>query len=147
MATLTFPVQPDGLICNALIGLDGKATTALVAAGQAVPAPILCRALIDTGSDFSCVAPAVLRQLRLTVPVAKSKTGTTTGIASVNLFDVSVNVLDLRNPLGPKLILPVVMVMEIPAPPPNLDVLIGLDVLLTARLVLDGPRREFTLEF
>jgi hypothetical protein len=30
---------------------------------------------------------------------------------------------------------------------PNLDVLIGLDVLLTARLLLDGPAREFILDF
>lgn len=147
MATLTFPIQPDGLSCDVLIGLDGKATTALVAAGQAVLAPVLCRGFIDTGTDMTCVAPAVLRRLGLTVPVAKSKTRTTTGSTPVDLFEVSVNVLDLRNPSGPKLILPVVMVMEIPAPFPILDVLIGLDVLLTARLFLDGPGRRFTLDF
>ncbi|MGH7224753.1 MAG: hypothetical protein ACRELF_16140, partial [Gemmataceae bacterium] len=141
MAKLTFPIQPDGLICNVMIGLDGKAATALVAAGQPVLAPILCRGLIDTGSDITCVAPAVLRRLGLSVPVAKSKTSTTTGSAPVDLFETSVNVLDLRNVSGPKLILPVVVVMEIPSPFPNLDVMIGLDVLLTARLFLDGPRR------
>lgn len=59
MATLTFSIQSDGLICDVLIGLDGLATTALAIAGQPI----------------------------------------------------------------------------------------GLDVLLTARLLLDGPRREFTLEF
>jgi hypothetical protein len=37
--------------------------------------------------------------------------------------------------------------MEPPKPMTSLDVIIGLDVLLTTRLLLDGPRREFTLEF
>lgn len=147
MATLTFPIQPDGLICNVMIGLDGRAATTLVAAGQPVLAPILCRGLIDTGTDITCVASAVLRQLALNVPVARSKTGSTTGTAPVDLFEASVNVLDLRNLSGPKLILPDVLVMELPNPLPNLDVLIGLDVLLTTRLLLDGPRREFSLEF
>ncbi len=147
MATLIFPVQSDGLICDVLIGLNDKATASLVASGQPIPAPILCRGLVDTGTDVTSVAPAVLRQLGLTVPVAKSRTGSTTGSAPVALFKASVNVLDLRNLSGPKLLMSDVLVMELPNPLTNLDVLIGLDVLLTARLLLDGPRREFTLEF
>lgn len=67
--------------------------------------------------------------------------------APVNLLRVSVNVLDLRNPSGPKLLLPDVLVMEPPNPLTNLEVLIGLDVLLTARLFIDGPGRVFTLDF
>lgn len=147
MATLTFPLQTDGLLCDVLIGLDGKTTTALAASGQPILAPVLCRGMVDTGTDVTCVDPAVLRKLALTVPVAKSKTGSTTGTAPVNLFRVSVNVLDLRNPSGPKLLLPDVLVMELPNPLTNLEVLVGLDVLLTARLFLDGPGRVFTLDF
>lgn len=147
MAALTFPLQPDGLICDVLIGLDGKATTALAASGQPILAPVLCRGMVDTGTDITCVAPVVLRQLALNVPVAKTRTGSTTGTAPVNLFEVSVNVLDLRNLSGSKLILPDVLIMELPQPLTNLDVLIGLDVLLTARLILDGPGRVFTLDF
>jgi hypothetical protein len=30
---------------------------------------------------------------------------------------------------------------------PNLDVLVGLDVLLECKLILEGPVRKFTLEF
>jgi hypothetical protein len=37
--------------------------------------------------------------------------------------------------------------MELPALLPGADVLIGLDVLLTCKLILDGPARQFTLEF
>jgi hypothetical protein len=147
MATLTFPVPTDGLICDVLIGLDGKTTTTLAASGQPILAPILCRGMVDTGTEVTCVDPSVLRKLALTIPVAKSKTGSTTGTAPVNLFRVSVNVLDLRNPSGPKQLLPAVLVLELPNPLTTLDVLIGLDVLLTARLFLDGPGRAFTLDF
>ncbi|MGH7170297.1 MAG: hypothetical protein ACRELG_08490 [Gemmataceae bacterium] len=74
-------------------------------------------------------------------------TQTVSGPAHVDLFEVSVNVLDLSHPSGPKLIFPTLRIMEPPNPMTNFDVLIGLDVLLTARLLLDGPRREFTLDF
>jgi hypothetical protein len=39
------------------------------------------------------------------------------------------------------------IVMEMPSPIPGVDVLIGLDVLLDCKLLLDGPARSFTLEF
>lgn len=147
MPRLTFPLQSDGLICDVLIGLDGKATTALAASGQPILAPIRCRGLIDTGTDATCVASAVLRQLGLSIPVATTKTTSTTGTAPVELFEASVGVLDLRNLSGPTLVLPDVLVMEMTQPPANLDVLIGLDVLLTARLLLDGPGQFYTLDF
>jgi hypothetical protein len=38
-------------------------------------------------------------------------------------------------------------VVELPAGLPDADVLIGMDVLLTCKLVLDSPRRQFALEF
>lgn len=147
MPKLTFPLQSDGLICDVLIGLDGRATTALAISGQPILAPIRCRGLVDTGTDVTCVASAVLRQLGLNVPIFKSKTRTTTGTAPVDLFEASVGVLDLHNLSGPTLVLPDVLVMELSTPLTNIDVLIGLDVLLTARLVLDGPRQIFTLDF
>lgn len=147
MPTLRFPLQSDGLICDVLIGLDGKATTALAVSGRPILAPILCRGLIDTGTDVTCVASAVLRQLGLSIPVGITKTTSTTGSAPVDLFEASVNVFDLRNPSGPMLILPDLFVMELSKPLTNLDVLIGLDVLLTARLILDGPGQVFTLDF
>lgn len=147
MATLTFPVQSDGLICEVLIGLDGQTTTALAAAGQPILAPILCRGLIDTGTDITCVNAAVLRRLGLNKPSVHATTQTVSGPAQVDLFEVSLGVLDLKHPSGPTLIFSTLRIMEPPKPLANLDVLIGLDVLLTARLSLDGPGRIFSLDF
>ncbi len=38
-------------------------------------------------------------------------------------------------------------VMELANPIPDVEVLIGLDILLDCRLLLDGPGRQFTLDF
>lgn len=45
------------------------------------------------------------------------------------------------------LLLPDVLVMELSKPLANFEVLIGLEVLLIARLLLDGPGQLFTLDF
>jgi hypothetical protein len=39
------------------------------------------------------------------------------------------------------------LVTELAALLPDVDVLIGLDMLLTCKLLVDGPARQFTLEF
>ena len=65
MLTQTYTVGIDGLTLGGMIGLDGADTAALVAAGKPVPAPILARALIDTGSDVTCVTITLLRRLGL----------------------------------------------------------------------------------
>jgi hypothetical protein len=46
----------------------------------------------------------------------------------------------------PWLVQPDLLVMELPSVLP-VDVLIGMDVLLTCKLVVDGPARQFTLEY
>lgn len=45
------------------------------------------------------------------------------------------------------LTIPDLMIMELPQPIPNVDVLIGLDVLDRSKTILDGPRQLLTIEF
>jgi hypothetical protein len=63
MPKIAFPVLPDGLLVDALIGLDGATTAAHIAAGQPVPAPLFARGEIDTGSNVTAVSAAILRCL------------------------------------------------------------------------------------
>jgi hypothetical protein len=60
---------------------------------------------------------------------------------------VGLSITDLTTPGAPELSLPTFGAMELPAALPTIDVLVGLDVLLRCRLELDGPGRNFTLDF
>lgn len=129
-----------------MVGLNGPTMATMVAAGQPVAAPLARRGLIDTGTDVTCIASTVLQQLGLTKPVMRTTTQTAIGSGRVNLFEVSLGILDLSNQPGPSLVVANVLVMEFPAGIVACDVLIGLDILLTTRLVLDGPAGFFSLD-
>jgi hypothetical protein len=84
----------------------------------------------------------------LGVPVKhKSTTQGIGGSVAVNLYDVSLSLTDFGTPGAPLFVQPTLLVMELPAVLPNVDVLIGLDVLLGCRMLLDGPALQFTLDF
>jgi len=52
-------------IINLVIGISGARSTALTAAGQALPPLQNVRALIDTGASVTCVDPMVFAALQL----------------------------------------------------------------------------------
>jgi hypothetical protein len=145
MAQLTFPVTAAGLAVPVWIGLDGTTMTALHKAGHPIPAPIQACGLLDTGSNITAVAAWLLQ--KLAVPsTSMTATQTVGGTVKVKLFKVSLGITDPTQP-GPWLMEPDLIVMELPLLVPDVDVLVGLDVLLKCKLLVDGPARSFTLEF
>ena len=50
-------------------------------------------------------------------------------------------------PPGQALFFPDMPVMELSPPIPGVDALIGMDILLMCKLLLDGPAKQFTLEW
>jgi hypothetical protein len=146
MAQLRFPVTKDGLVVPVWIGLSGRMTSALLTAGRQIAPPIQATGLLDTGTDVTAVAPWVLQQLA--VPQAMmTSTQTVSGQVKVSLFEVSLSILDPNLTSSPWLTQSDILVMELPSVLPNVDVLIGLDVLLQTNLLLEGPARQFTLVF
>jgi hypothetical protein len=146
MPRLTFPVTAAGLTAPVWIGLDGKTSSALMAAGKAIVPPVQARGLLDTGSDVTAIAPWVLQRLALP-PAAKTVTHTAAGQVKVNLFEVSLGITDPNLPGGPWMTLPDLLVTELAAALADADVLVGLDVLLQCKLAIDGPARVFSLDF
>lgn len=145
MPVLTFPVQADGLLVDAMIGLDRSELQALIAAGQPLPVPLLIRGVIDTGADVTAVAPSILA--RLGVPPGKTvQTHTAGGPVNTSIYDVSFSIPAIRKRMAP-FVVPQLTVTELKHSPPNIDVLIGLDVLLQCHFHLDGPARQFSLSF
>jgi hypothetical protein len=144
MPHLTFKTSPDGFALDVLIGLTGKDSAGLVAKGQRIPPPMLVRALIDTGTDVTCVATRVVQHFSLAF-VAQVGTQTAAGPVSRKLFEVSLGIPKSGRLTGPLLVLEHLLVMELTPAPPNVEVLIGNDVLLHCLLIIDGPGGTFTL--
>jgi aspartyl protease len=146
MPQLTFPTRPDGLFVDVLVGLDAQMVTDRLAAGLPVPPAVQVRGLLDTGSDVTCVHASLLSHLGAALH-APTTTQTAGGSVRVNLFRMRVSICDARNPTGPLLMNPSLLVMEPQQSLPNAEVLIGLDILLNCKLFLDGPAGEFTLQW
>ena len=146
MPRLTYPVTPHGLSVPVLVGLDGKTTAALHAAGRPIPPPIHASGLLDTCSDLTAVAAWALQQLAI-APATTATTRTAAGPMAVRLYQVSVSIQDVSQSGRFLLTAPAVLVSELPAVLPDADVLIGLDLLLVGKMLLDGPGRLFAMDY
>ncbi len=87
----TLNVTSDGLVVPIMVGVTGQQTAQLLAAGQPVPAPVLMRGIIDTGSDVTAIAAHVLSRFNLPIAASHS-TQTVAGAHRVDLFDVSLSI-------------------------------------------------------
>jgi hypothetical protein len=146
MAQLTFPVTKAGLAVPVWIGLSGDVTVARLAAGQPLVLPVQGRGLLDTGTDVTAVAPWILQQLAIPA-TSKTSTRTVGGQVKVNVYKVSLGITDSGQAVRSWLTQPDLLVTDLPTVLPDVDVLVGLDVLLECKLTLEGPARQFTLEF
>ena len=144
MPHLTLPTSGDGLFLNVMVGLNGKDTADLQAAGQVIPRPLLLRGQLDNGSNITCVAARVLHHFGL-LPRYYTTTTTTVGGAQVGVYEVSFSIPQQGTLTGPLLVLDYLQVMEWVDPPEGVEVLVGLDVLERLLMIHDGPRKEFTL--
>ncbi len=140
---LTFPLTPNGLEVDVLVNLEAAVLIPLWQTGVRPP-PIPGRGLIDTGSDITAVSQSILQQLGAPVIVSATTHGIG-GTVSVNLYRVSLHIFDARTQNLPWLPYPMLNVMALP---PNIpfDVLIGLDILRTCKMFVDGPGGQFTLD-
>jgi hypothetical protein len=146
MPQLAFPVTVAGLAPPVMVGIDGKTSSALFAAGKSIAAPIQARGLLDTGSDITAIASWVLQKLALPI-AAKTVTSTAAGQINVNLYEVSLSITNPVQPNSPWLTLADLQVTELSAVLTDADVLIGLNVILQCRMIVDGPARFFSLNF
>jgi hypothetical protein len=141
-------VSLPGRTCRPGCGCDGQPGSAgprAVAVKRRGPFANTGKGLIDTGSDITAVALPILQQLGAPA-VRQAATQSVGGSVPVNLYRVSLHILDVQHLGLPWLSQASLVVMELAAGFP-FDGLIGLDVLLTCKLHLDGPARQFTMEF
>ncbi len=146
MAQLVFPLSPDGPTLEVVIGLPGASLAALQSSGQAMPLPVRARALLDTGCDVTAVAPWVHLQQNLPL-YGRAGTQTAGGSVKVNVYQVSLSISGSAGAAGPMFVRPTLLVTELAHVPPDLDVLVGLDILFEIVTLIDGPGRQFSVTF
>ena len=146
MPGLIFPIVPDGLLTPVLLGPDRAQMQALQSAGAPLPAPLHIRALIDTGSDHTAIAPSTLTVLGLSAGKTV-QTRTAGGLVSVQLYSVSLTLFDPAVPSAATLYRPSWTVTNLGHDSPDADMLIGMDLISELILIVDGPGRRFTLSF
>jgi hypothetical protein len=139
----TLPIVRDGLGLEVMIGLCGQDTLNLLTAGQPVPAPVQARAWIDTASNVTCVPARHLSRFQLPL-FATQSVQTTAGPIVANFYEVSLSILRPGG-AGHLLTLEHLVVQELAPFLPDVDVLIGRDILADYLLISDGPGRQFTL--
>ena len=146
MDSLCFPLSPDGPTLDVLIGLNDQDSAALLLSGRSIRAPLRLRALIDCGTDVTAVAPRVFQQLGL-LSAARATSYTAGGQPKVRLFNISLSISGPLGTAGPMLHREDMLVSELAVTLPNVEVLIGMDILKQCLFILDGPGRQFTLAF
>lgn len=142
MPQLQYPIAPDGLIVDVRLTADSKGVTSMLDAGERPPMAF-ARALIDTGSDVTVVSPTLLHQVRATLYGTNKTTGIG-GVTPVRLHLASLYIFNASSVHDPWIVRSDLIVMELPMAI-EYDVLIGMDVIRTCRLDVDGPGRRFSL--
>ena len=145
MPHLTLQVSPQGRgpLIDVQIGVSAPRRLALTAAKQPVPAPIIVRALIDTGASLSAIDPFHLSALGVApsgnAAVQTPSTGDTPH--NCNTFDVAVllphqGIVRTWDPVA---------VIGVPLRQQGIDMLFGRDLLWNCLLVYDGGANIFQL--
>jgi hypothetical protein len=145
MPTLTWPVQPDGLVVEVLIGADHGQALKWFNQGTPIPRPILVRGIMDTGADVTAVAPRLPQALGLP-QFGSAQTHTASGLTNVALHEISLSILP-ANLAGAIFNTSRLVATELTHAAPGTEVLVGLDVLLQGTFILDGHARTFSFTF
>lgn len=143
MPSLTFSITSLGLELPVLLGVDQVAMHKLQAAATPIPRPVAASALVDTGTDMTCIDSALLQQIGAT-KTGSGSTQTVSGQQAIQLFRVS---LSIPSHHAGMFVIPSLRVMELPVSIPKVDVLFGMDLLSQLRVVIDGPRGTFEIHY
>lgn len=115
--------------------------------GKPIPQSIRVELLIDTGADTTTLNEMHMRSLSIPVRGATEVRGVTTDVYATecNTYDIG---FELINAVGDQsLILPAVEIIGRPFHNEMIDGLIGRDVLANVIFTLEGPKRQFSINY
>jgi hypothetical protein len=143
MAQLRLPITQSGPSLTVVITLPAPTLAAKQLAGQVLPASLHLRGIIDTGTDITAVAASFLQTMGL-APLTSSNTHTASGSVRVRLFEISL-LIPASDPTVVLVVRPQLRVMELITVLPDVDLILGRDVLDECLFIYDGPGQHFLL--
>ena len=146
MPHLTAQFNASGPILDVMIGVSEPRRRLLLAHGLDVPPALRLSLILDTGAETTLLAEQHMRTLA--IPVRGQRdilTATTDEKATAsNTYDVSLQIATFGDP---PLILPALEVIGRPLFNHSIDGMIGRDILSRVKLMIDGPRRTFRIDY
>ena len=112
-----------------------------------VPAQIRINLLIDTGADTTTLDEMHMRSLGIPARGAAKVRGITRDAhpTECNAYDISMELMNFAG--DPPFIIPAVEVLALPFHNDGIDGVIGRDFLANMVFLLEGPHRQFTLNY
>lgn len=144
MPQSTYSISADGFAVPVVVSPDGGELAKRLRTNQPIPAPLLVRGLIDTGSDITCLSRSLVERLGL-IPIAEREAQTIGASTSVRLFEISLSVQSTWHMSSSLLLIDYLIAMDFSSEIKNVEVLVGRDVVQRFLLISNGPRLEFTL--
>jgi hypothetical protein len=148
MPILSGLIDPSGLYLDVRVGLSAVEIRRRRNAGEAIPAPISLRAIIDTGADSTCVDGPSVASLGLEISgITLANRPALGGLGPVIEYDVSLTLIHPSGDPRKDFVLRAYPVIELPLGSLGFQALIGRDFLSQCQLFYDGPGNSFSLAY
>jgi predicted aspartyl protease len=143
MSFVTVPIGAAGPLVEVHVALSTPRIDALKAKGRTWPPPVPAKALVDTGSSLTTVSPRIATVLGLIPTGQIDVNSATTGQTPRPCYLYDVCLAFVR----PTLIVlgATIPVAEVELANPDIDMLLGRDMLAQCLCVYDGRAGAFTL--
>ena len=146
MPRLTIDFTAEDIRLPVLIGPDRSVIAAAIAGGGQVPKALRATALLDTGTNITAISADLIARLGL-VKVDDGETQTASGVATVDLFSISLGFPAEKGLTAPAVLVSELKVMALSVEIEGVDVLFGLDALLNCHMLFDGPGLTLLIDF
>lgn len=145
MPILNGPITSDGAIIELVVCVSEPRRQALQNAGKPIPAPVVIRALIDSGATSTNMVASVIQPLGLSASGTVQVITPSTGLAPVTVDQYDVSILIVHPEMGK--FFDTVPILECQTLSSDFHALLGRDLLNYCSFFYDGPGQFFSLAF
>ena len=145
MPVLKGPLQPEGAVLKVQISRSAGQARQLRQALRPVPPALDARALVDTGAEITCVDGLLIQQLGL--PLAQLALANLPALGGLRVGTHYHAGVVIVHPSGIPLVVPNLLIMEVPLAGLAYQALIGRDLLARCDFLYSGRRQRFTLRY